>query len=462
MQQTFSRGLLVLSPALALAALSGCAGREAPASGSLAPSLIDGRAIVVLCDADMSATTFFDNQLGSNGGAADQLTTISLPITDAPDAGAARWSTRIGQLAVSSSVMGPPCAIAVSPDGSRCFVVETHKPAAPGQTMLDQLGPGTALTAVDLTEPSAPAVLATMDVGVQPVAADVHPGGEFVAVATQTPGQQLVIVQTSALAPLWSKWTFPLASEGGAALKPSSIAWHPSGRYFAVTIPDTNQVAFFEFNPDGTGPGIPGIAPWGAPVNVGKFPFSGRFSRDGRFFIYTELMWAIEVPGFMAGAPAGRVGVIRLSDKVTAVDAAGMVDTAGVVHEVTGGASVGISPESLALSPAGNLIATGNLKRSFLPEGDAQLTPGGSLSLLGFDPASGAINLLSDNPTMGMPEGITFDATGKHVIVSEFRSFDPGSTDGELAFYKLVGDKLVFCGFYVAVGRGPHSVAIVR
>ncbi|MGQ0628114.1 MAG: hypothetical protein ACT4PL_08450 [Phycisphaerales bacterium] len=119
----------VVSPALLLAMLAGCAANEAPATGSLAPSMIEGRCVTVLCDADMTATSLFDGQLpGSRPGSAkDTLTTVTLPISDAPDAAAGRWTTTVGQAPVSNAAVGCSAALAVSADGQRAFVVESFK-----------------------------------------------------------------------------------------------------------------------------------------------------------------------------------------------------------------------------------------------------------------------------------------------------------------------------------------------
>lgn len=44
-----------------------------------------------------------------------------------------------------------------------------------------------------------------------------------------------------------------------------------------------DQIAFFELQRDRTGNSQ--LIPWGRPVNVGKDPFIGQFTPDGRFFL---------------------------------------------------------------------------------------------------------------------------------------------------------------------------------
>jgi len=503
--KTLAGSALAVFAVAGAAGLGGCAStgersQNVGLTGGLDPSTIDGRAIVVLCDADLSPTAMVDGRLSGGAGpkGIDQLTSIGLPIADAPDEKSSKWMTAVGQVPVSNSAHGPAAAVAASPVGGLVYVVEAFKPAVAGQSSVEQLAKGTLMTCVDVSAPQSPRVVAALDVGTAPVAVDVSADGAFIAIATQTPGEQIVVVRAADFTAGGStssgaeRMAWPLmgvggtsvgrtgvgrtggsgsgatASEGAPAVlthKPSSICWHPSGRYLAVTIPETNQIAFYEFDPEGAGPNLPGLAAWGAPVTVGKFPFSGRFSKDGKHFIFTELQWGADVEGFMTGAPEGRVGVIRLSAVATATSSEGAAEVPAVMHEVLKSVQVGISPEAMALSPTGNMIVTGNLKRAFLPAGDERLTPGGSLSLVSFDPATGELRVLNELPINGMPKGVAFDATGKHVIVSEFRSFDPQNTEGELGFYRLGGfgaTELQFCGFHVAVGNGPHSIVVVK
>jgi DNA-binding beta-propeller fold protein YncE len=433
-------------------------------TGPVAPSEVTGKYIAVLCDADMTATTFSDGLLGTRpAGAKDAMTVVKLPIAMPDSREASTWQTHVAQVDVSNSTMGPPTSLAVTPDGRFAYAVETRGPAGPTATKLDDLPGGQLLTAVDLTDPAAPSVLGTINVGGGPRAVDVRADGRYVAVASGTPGGQLVIVKVSPTAPLTEPMSFKLPGIGDRNVKPSSVQWHPSGRYLALTLPESNEVAFFEFNPD-VGNGNPGIAPWGEPVKVGKYPASGRFSPCGRYFITTDLGWGTDVPGFMAGAPEGQLSVIALSDVASSIDEHGTLDVSRVRHGVTARAGVGISPEALAISPDGRFVVTGNVKTSFMPVGDARHSAG-SLSLLSFEPGSGQLTNLGEFPIAAMPQGVAFDASGQNVIVSQFRSFDPGAVDGELAFFKLLRDpapRLEQADFFVGVGVGPHGVLIVR
>ncbi len=475
-----SRGLAlaVLAGGCGVASLGGLGGCAADTSPPTTGQ-ITGRYIAVLCDGDMTATALADEVLAPRPGATDALTVVPLPIADPDGTDAIKWQTSVTQTPVSNSVLGPPVSVAASRDGTRVYVVESKGQARPGALKMNDLPEGRLLTSVCMDDPNAPHVIASIDVGTDPSSVDVHPAGDIVAVATRTPGHQIVLVPVDTEKGFGEPLRFPLVGMDDSNARPSCIAWHPGGSHFAVTLPEANTVAFFEFRRDAVDGG-PGIAPWGAPVKVGKFPLSGRFSPDGRFFIINELHWGPDVEGFLAGAPEGTLTAIRVSSVPTCVvppvneyDGAGnlvrsqdgRVDLSLAVHEVVSTAVVGISPESMALSPDGKYIATANIRRSFLKDGDPRQTRGGILSLVGFNTATGELTNHGELDIPALPEGIAFDASGKHLVVSQFMSFEPGAVDGELSFFKLIRTDpptLLPADFYVGVGIGPHGVVIVR
>lgn len=474
---------------LALAGLAGGCATSVDMSPPQ-PGDVTGRFVAVVCDADMSATAFADGLLSRPSPTdRDQLTVVSLPIADPGRGSGARGSTPVAQVEVSNSVMGPPKALAVNREGTLAFICETRGPAGPNATKVSDLPAGRFLYRVDVANPLAPRLLEPVDVGHTPVTVDVSPDGSLLAVCTSTPGAQVIIYPLSGGgAELGEKNTFKLVGVEDAVA--SSVTWHPSGRYIAVTFPSKNLVAFYEVGRSADGVAL---ARWGAPVQVGPHPFLGVFTPDGSRFIVTELHWGPHVEGYLVGAPEGSLSVIELS-KVLAdtvpTDAAsapaeGAASEGVVRHTIADSAKVGISPEGIALSPCGKWIVTANLQRSMLAESDPRFTRGGSLSLLSLDPATGKLSAHGETQLMGMPEGITFDAKGRNVLVTLFRNFDQPSDrkslQGELAVAKLYpggkavateGDlkgqsvdqppRLIMGDFYIEVGIGPHGVVIVR
>jgi len=446
-----------LCAALSVAGLALLAGgcQSYNTSDGLEPDSISGRYIAVLCDADMGGSAFASGKLDrGNADASDAMTVVTLPISTAPGADASKWQTPIAQVGVSNSVMGPPTSLAINASGKLALVAETFQPGAAGATNLSDLVEGNSIIGVDMSDPMRPFIASKAEVGVGPQSIDFHPSGRFAAVATRAPGKQIVIVPVDGnklgAATAWGL----VGLDNADSEVVSSVSWHPSGKYLAVTVPERDTVAFYEFAED-VGDGTMGLAPWGNPVTVGKYPFTAKFTPDGRHVVTTDLQWGDDVKGFLVGAPAGNLSVIRVS--------AQSGDNPESLHQVVCTTPVGVSPESMAISSDGRYVVTANLRQSMMPLGSSELT-GGSISLLTLDD-SGMLTSHGEVELAAMPQGISFDRGNNHLIVSQFRSTDPEAVDGELAFFKLnkgASPSLTAGDFFVGVGIGPHGVVIVR
>jgi len=424
------------------------------------PSGVSGRYILAISDADMPATAIFDGRLAPDAGDGradnrDSLTVIGLPLVDQPDA---TYQTPFAQLMdVSNSVLGPPNSIAVSRDGTRAYVIETRGPAAPGAAVMGDLPAGSRLTAVDLSDPLKPSIQSVITIGADPLGVDIDPAGELVAVVTAESRQQLVIVPVSSAGmgePL--DWPF-LGLDNDENVYATCVQWSPRGSFIAVTLPARDEVVFYRVarDPDGA----VSVSPWGEPVKVGKAPYSGRFTPDGRYFITSDMHWDMsEQRPFMTPQPGG-LSVVRFDDSESGTPR----------HELVGSAPVGVNPEGLAISPDGRLVVTSNFQQTFLPDANPDARPGdtrnGSLSLLSLDKNTGKLTPGGEYPIAGMPAGLSFDARGGFVVVTQFRSFDPGAVDGVLAFWTVHAGStpsLERAPFTVGVGKGPQGVLMIR
>lgn len=449
MHHRFARTATTLTAISALVLLAG----GCQSNGG--PDDISGRYIAVLSDADLSATAFADGNLARpSADSQDAMTIIALPITPEPAPGTEVWETKFAQAPVSNSVMGPPAALAVNPAGNFAVVAETFGPAPAGATKLADLPSGEYVIPVDLTDPMNPKVLERVKVGKGPQSVDISPDGGLLAVGTKNPGNQIVIAPINN-GEIGKPLGWPLMGLEDDRVAATCVAWHPTKPYLAVTVAEKNLVAFYEFTRDAEG--AFGLKPWGQPVVVGKFPFHGKFSPDGEYFITTDLQWGSDVPGYLVGAGEGSLSVIKISTLPTG-------NHLDAMHQVVCSTPVGVSPECLAISPCGHYVATANLRRSMLPVSDPNMT-GGSITLLSFDADTGMLSKLSETPIQAMPEGLTFDANGNYLVVSKFRSMEPDALDGELGFYKLIrGENATLrkVNYSVGTGVGPHGVVIVR
>ncbi len=442
--------------------------RQGGATGE--KGVLAGRFIAVLGDSDMNAApagTLFQRS------DRDRLTVLALPITP-PAGGEPRWSTRLAQVPASNSALGPPGALAITPDGKRAYVIEAFTPA--GRTrdgLATDVGgvlPGESVTPIDLSEPSAPRALAPVPVGLSPQSVDVHPSGQYVAVATTEPGQQIVLlnVGNEATRPLaWPLLGINLDEPAAVG----TILWHPTGRYLAIALPELDQVALLEFAKDKAS-GLPSLAPWGAPVRVPSTPSNLRFTPDGRHLLVTS----INAPrSALSGAlPAGSLTAVRLSEVPSETSVAGAALRGLVDHRVVSSQPVGPLPEGLAVSPGGELVVVACWRGPSLFAG-AAVAQGGGLFAFRIDSETGALSVATVRQLTGVPTALAFDARGEHLIVAQLRSADPAAVDGELDFYRVSGLRPVAdsgagrvggairlepLGFAVGVGPGPHALVV--
>lgn len=135
---------------------------------------------------------------------------------------------------------------------------------------------------------------------------------------------------------------------------------------------------------------------------------------------------------------------------------------------ITSRVKVGLSPEGFAIAPDDSLIATVNMRRTYLPSyipawrGKAH----SSLSLVKFDSQSGQLTNVDEYGFEGLlPEQVTFDAEGKSLAVVIFNYREPSPTKGAVEFWNVIsGDKprLERTGSKIDVVRGAHDIVLVR
>ena len=102
------------------------------------------------------------------------------------------------------------------------------------------------------------------------------------------------------------------------------------------------------------------------------------------------------------------------------------------------------------------------MEQSYFPPDSPLFTPYSALSLFRLHPGTGRLTPVDRYYFDGiLPEGITFDASGKYLAVAVFDHYNPGQPGGTLDFWQLLdGDdpKLLKLDHQVPVMRGAHIV----
>lgn len=228
-----------------------------------------------------------------------------------------------------------------------------------------------------------------------------------------------------------------------------TVAWHPSGRFLAVNLNTRNQVLFLSLRSDGE-KFLP--APWGEPVKVGRDPFVGRFAPDGRHYITSD--WgrnfdADTLAGRLPEAPS-QLSVVRLAAP----------DATAPRHRLVHSARSDQSAEGLAISGDGRLVATVNMRGTPFPEQSPRFQRRASVSLFRFDAAAGRLRKIADTQFTGvLPEGGTFDPSGKYFLASVFEYRN--TRGGGIEVFRVEKDGLEHLG-RIAMPHGLHHIAITN
>ena len=437
-------GLLQLIEPFAVAPVA----NTVPQTQASAVPEFEGQALLVASDADMVATAYGDGNLDRVPGIEDALTIVGLPLNpEQPD---------VTSLQVSNSVMSWPQIIAVSPNGQRAYVAEVRsRPADNIQAFddIDQMPEGANITVVDIANLQRPQVIETVDVGRNPEHLSISPDGQFLAINLNEPGRELLIVQLEDDGRLGQRFYFPMQLDGSREDNQTAI-WHPSGQYLAIIQDNNCRLGFYQIQT--TGQEIT-VSLMSEPLTLGNHLSNPRFTADGRFLLVPDLKWSTHrnpTLNFLLN-PNGEMIAVQFDPE------------SGTAPEVVSRIEVGLSPEGFALSPDNSLIATVNMRRTYLPSFIPAWRgkPYSSLSLVQFDPTSGALTKVKEYGFEGLlPEQVAFDASGNALAVVIYNYREPSPETGAVEFWTVVaGDspRLERSGYTLDVIRGAHDIVLL-
>lgn len=404
--------------------------------------------LAILSDTDMVPTVYETGELGPiDSKFRDTLSVTALPID---------VSRRPSAIEVSNSTNGPPGALDLSGDGRFAYVAETFRERPPGATRLAQLPPGNAIRSLHLRD-GRPAFVDAIEIGTQPQAIQINPSGDLIVAITVDVDRELAFVPVR-------EGRFGSVARFGLDLPPSSgliplkstwVQWHPSGRYIAVNLVDRAQVALYEVvrGDDGL---VSAVRAWGNRVQTNKFPFVGRFSPDGRFYVTSDLQWGIDTKGFY-GVQEGILTTIRVAETGAMADEAR--------HTVPHIALGAWASETIAFTPDGRFLVTSNLRGTGKPDGDADWTDASSVSLYEMNPQTGRLTSRGEwRFDAILPQGLAFDRTGSTLFVgvNRYRDEEAG-LGGAVEVWHLLTDgtpRLERTPQRIRVPSGVHTLAV--
>ncbi|KAF4465135.1 hypothetical protein FALBO_8025 [Fusarium albosuccineum] len=384
------------------------------------------------------------------------------PIQGSDTLGVIRLSERPSQWKASSvpvgnSVVGPPAALAVTPDGQYAIVTETvgPRPAGNVSATMQDLPTSRNLTVVDLTDLDNLKLVQVLEGFEQPSTVSINAAGDLVVVTHTLEGDggdtPLALYQLrSGKLSLLSTPDIPGWTAGNLLMDAS---FHPTLNVLALTDNSEPRLLFAEVV--GTGNAI-SLRNWGNSVPLERSPFSAKFSPKGEF-VFSNAMYT----GLGPEAPRGTISSIQLNASQ---------DTSGApLHSLVSRAQVGVMPEGLAISPDGRWAATANLERSTPALDSPDQGFFSSLSLLRVDTETGALDTVGTFAHDGiLPEGVVFDTSSRFVAATTFDQYDGRSPGGSIDFWRISGDhadvnriEFVKTSYSIPITRGAHSISLV-
>lgn len=312
---------------------------------------------------------------------------------------------------VSNSVLGPPSNIAISPDGKLALIADSVKIDAAGPA---GYLPNNEIHLLDLAA-DPPQMIATVKVGAQPSGISISRDGKLALAVNRAAGTVSVLKIDGKSVSHLGEITVsdPLASA-------SDVAISPDGKRALVSVQKTSILV--ELAIDGER-----VTTTGRQFAVYGQPYRVVISPDGKFAI---------TAGAGFGSPTDR-------DAVSVIDLS--ADPAHTIQHLT----TGSSPESLEISPDGNLIAVVTMDGSNLAESDAARTEHGGLHIYqldedGFKPSQSL-------ETGRIPEGVAFTNDGKFLVVQ-------CHPERELRIYSVKDGKVKDTGERIKVLGMPSSL----
>jgi DNA-binding beta-propeller fold protein YncE len=310
------------------------------------------------------------------------------------------------QIDAPVSLFGPPFSVAVAPDESYALVTSGAKinPADPTKTMADNR-----MSVIDL-KASPPRIIATVETGSAPWGVSINPQGTLALVANHNEGS--VSVFTISGKQLQAAGKIKL---GGETSGPSHVAISPDGRTALVTRDGDNRISVLSIEGND-------VQYTKRDINAGLRPYGVVICNPGDIGVAANV-------GLGQG-DEDTVSVIDLTVKPPRV-----VDTV----------SVGQTPEGLACSPDGKLLAVGAMSGSNKAKDSPFYRAHGRVVL--FHVKGRTISRFAEADVGNWAQGLSFSPDGRKLIVQN-------TVQKELQVFDVTAEGLRDTGQRIAVNGG--------
>jgi DNA-binding beta-propeller fold protein YncE len=315
---------------------------------------------------------------------------------------------------IEHSIVGPPQAVAITPDGTLAFV------GAPSRYDYQrrQESFGTFLQVVDLAAPK-PFVRERIELSAHPNGLAVNPQGTLLLAACLDGAVRVLSITDKKVALVDS---LPISTG-----RLSGVSFTHDGRAALVLLRDEGGAAVMQVTEDR-------VLRTEEKVSTGLAPYAVDVSSSGN--------WAIIGNAGLAGLAGGKAP--GDSDSITLVDVSKRPFRA--VQHLT----VPSVPEGVALSPNGEWIVAQSLDRSNLTANDpGGRNPRGKVTLFAVN--SGRAIQVSQLPSGEAGQGIVFAKDNRTILV-QF------NVERQIAVYQVKDSTLIDTGTRLSLDAGPASL----
>jgi hypothetical protein len=235
----------------------------------------------------------------------------------------------------------------------------------------------------------------------------------------------------------------------------SSVFWHPTGQFLAIGI-SAKEIQFYQVSQVASG-GV-SVVPHGERITGGYTFSEGQFTRDGQFYLISDINWDRYPPPLH--------NLINPSSEMVSIR---FDPTGAAQHTVISRVPVRHSAEGFAISPQEDLVVTVNMGRTYLPD-SLGFWPGAqmnSLSLLSFDRQTGELRVVGEPYGFAgvLPEDAMFDADGDALGVVIYNERENPMEPSVIEFWNVVRDGdapgLERTAVRLDVVRGAHTMNII-
>ena len=399
------------------------------------PFQFEAKGFITFTDADMAASAFVDGNLKTDPGEKDAFSFI-------------KWSNylkeyKTNSVNMSNSVVNLPGTCKFTADNRLAFIAPCRstlpKDAQSAKNILNDFPTSSKLYAWDMSDAANPKLLDSLEMGRPILSVDLRKSGDLLAIITEQPLNEVSLVE-------WKGNKFGSSEKNSSGFtgkaKAVDCAWDSSGKYLALTLEDTKQVALYYIRKFEKGIAF---KLYGEPITLDHTPGCGKWTADNKYYIVASK--------FMDGSSNSSISALKFDMEE------------GKTHKIMSSVKTGHNAGNFAVSPDGKYIAVANTRESYRPLDDPKMTMNSSVSLLTFN-TEGVLAQAGEYEFQGiMPKSVDFDAKGNMLAVSVFDYWDlNGKAHGGIEFWKVEkGDKpsLKPTGFRLSVPRGIHTLRVI-